>query len=263
MPLSPLALSPALPSDLLTFVLAHQVYPTTLIICQTRNTFLSSLLSSIPQPIQRQPPLLAVDNSQPKTHNESEVQEPQPPESPRHPLLIPTLHQIATSRCINLVFIPTVSHLRAYLSAFPAPKDNHHDRRPPEEKFDKPGFKVPLLIVYELVELHRDTSEWSAQGLGNSIAGLVEAGWRTQQRVIVVEARNDDEPMAGVEDDSEQANHKPIRKVWEDKVPMLNGSVRRAGFESEDSAWSGRTIEVGRVFARWFKFGRGEWDIND
>jgi hypothetical protein len=121
-----------------------------------------------------------------------------------------------------------------------------------------------LLIVYGFVELHRDTSEWSAQGLGNSVSGLVEAAWRTQRRVILVEERKEVEIIReGREEEDQQVNHNPARKAWEDKVPMLNGSVRRAGFESEDSAWSGRTIEVGRVLARWFKFGRGEWDIDD
>lgn len=123
---------------------------------------------------------------------------------------------------------------------------------------------MPLLIVYGLVELHRDTSEWSAQGLGNSVSGLVEAAWRTQGRVIVVESQKEDEDIReGGEEEDQQVKHKPGRQAWDDKVPMLNGSVRRAGFESEDSAWSGRTIEVGRVLARWFKFSQGEWDIDD
>lgn len=236
-----------------------------MIICQTRSTFLSSLLSSIPQPIQRQPPVQTVDKSAPQAHDKAEVQEPPPAELPHHPLLIPTLHQVATSRSVNLVFIPTVSHLRAYLAAFPAPTDNQHDGRLPEQKFDKQGNKVPLLIVYGLIELHRDSSEWSAQGLGNSIAGLVAAAWRTQRRAIAVEERKADEHLARVEgdEDGQQVEHKLGRKAWDDKVPMLKGSVRRVGFESKDSAWSGRTIEVGRVLARWFKFGRGEWEIDD
>jgi hypothetical protein len=39
---------------------------------------------------------------------------------------------------------------------------------------------------------------------------------------------------------------------------MLNGSVRRAGLESEEGGWSGRTVEVGRILARWFKFRKGD-----
>jgi len=52
-------------------------------------------------------------------------------------------------------------------------------------------------------------------------------------------------------------------KVWEERVPMLNGSARRAGLESEEGGWSGRTVEVGRILARWFKFREGDWEGGD
>jgi len=263
--LTPLALSPALPSELLTYVLAHQVYPTTVVICQPRNVFHASLVASVPQPIQPQPPPppTAIETSL-RAHPEAEAHEALPPEQAqtRHPLLIPTLHQIATSKYVDLVFVPTVSHLRAYLSVFPPSQGGNDDEgRPPEPKFDKPGKKGPLLIVYGIVQLHMDTSEWSAQGLGNSVAGLVEAGWRASRRVVVFEERKVEDDARETEEVEQQ---KSKRKTgWDEKVPMLKGSARRAGFESEGSTWSGRTIEVGRIFARWFKFGRSDWDIDE
>ncbi|PMD36097.1 hypothetical protein L207DRAFT_532990 [Hyaloscypha variabilis F] len=245
---TPVALPRALPSELLTYILTHQTYPTTAIICQQRSTFLSSLLTSIPQTPQAQPPPPPADDfSDPQSEPTSD-----PP--PLHPLLVPTLHQIATSRHINLVFIPTLSHLRAYLAVFSTQAE---DKGPPEKRFDKPGKKPPLLVVYGLLELHRDTSEWSAQGLGNSVAGLVEAGSRTERKVVLLEER-------GLDDDLSDAGLEERRKnrfrIWEEGVPMLNGSVRRAGLESEDGGWSGRTVEVGRILARWFKFGKGDWE---
>ncbi|CZR64968.1 uncharacterized protein PAC_14868 [Phialocephala subalpina] len=266
MPSPPLALTPALPSELLTYVLAHQVYPTNLVICQSRDTFLASLLSIIPQPIQRQPPPPPDDNTNafvpPITEEPEEALPPEPePEPPQHPLLTPSLHQIASSRHVNVVFIPTVSHLRAYLTAFPPPKEKDENGGPPELRFDKPGKKVPLLIMYGLVDLHKNTSEWSAQGLGNTVAGLVEAGWRGEKKVVVIEERKVEDDGEEMDIEGEQPKRNPRWKVWEERVPMLNGSVKRAGFESEDSAWSGRTIEVGRIFARWFKFRKGDWDI--
>jgi len=262
----PLALTPALPSELLTYVLAHQVYPTTLIICQSRNTFLTTLLPTILQPI-RQPPPPTADTIRPHQHPEPEDDDRLLSVQERHPLLVPTLHQIITSRHIKLVFIPTVSHLRAYLSVFPSQTEKKGDRRPLEPNLDKPSKKAALLIVYGLVDLHRDTSEWSAQGVGNSVAGLVEAGWKGERRIIIIEERKK-EGDVGVNvgdgtEESDQSTRKPGWKVWGQRVPMLNRSVRRAGFESEDAAWSGRTIEVGRIFARWFKFGRGDWDIEE
>jgi hypothetical protein len=245
----PVALPPALPSELLIYILTHQTYPTTLIICQPRSSFHSSLLASIPQTLQAQPP-------PPPAEGLSDTQsEPTSEPPPLHLLLIPTLHQIAISRHIHLVFIPTVSHLRAYLGVFSS--IDAESQAPPEKKFDKPGTKLPLLVVYGLLELHRGTSEWSAQGLGNSIAGLVEAGWRTGRKVVVLEERGMDECLSDMELEEGRKNRV---KVWEEGVPMLNGSVRQAGLESEDGGWSGRTVEVGRILARWFKFGKGDWE---
>jgi hypothetical protein len=135
---------------------------------------------------------------------------------------------------------------------------------PPEKKFDKPGRKTPLLVVYGLLELHRDTSEWSAQGLGNSVAGLVEAGWRAGRKVVLLEERGmGDDLRDGDGNVGAEERRKGRRRVWEERVPMLNGSVRRAGLESEDGGWSGRTVEVGRILARWFKFGRGDWEDDE
>lgn len=135
-----------------------------------------------------------------------------------------------------------------------------------------------MLVAYGLIELHQDTSEWSAQGLGHSIAVLVEAGVRWRKGLVVVEERVDDgegeeehDHMRedthlgdeGRQDEGEEERQKWKRmcKVWEQKLPMLNGSVKRVGLESEEGGWSGRTVEVGRVLGRWFKFGRGDWGI--
>ena len=262
MAVTPIALPPALPSELLEYVLTHQAYPTTLIICQPRGIFLSSLLQAVqhtspaPPPPPPEPGLDA--SSDVGTHEE----QPQ-----RHQLLIPTLHQVATSRSINLVFIPTVTHLHAYLSVFPGPD---LIEAPPEQEWTKGRRKVPLLVIYGMLGLHRDTSEWSAQGLGNSLSGCVEAGWRSGRRVVVLEERKVDDDTCGEideealldEDDPERLTEQTC-KAWEERVPMLNGSIRRAGLESEDGGWSGRTVEVGRILARWFRFRKGDWENKD
>jgi hypothetical protein len=141
-------------------------------------------------------------------------------------------------------------------------EDENQDVLPASEigKVDK---KIPLIVVYGLVGLHSDTSEWSAQGLGNSISLLVEVGDRCGRGVICLEERVIEETGGEeeVEDDEESEGRKwkEACTVWEQRVPMLNGSVRRAGMNSEDEAWSGRTLEVGRIFGRWFRFGRGDW----
>lgn len=138
-----------------------------------------------------------------------------------------------------------------------------------------------MIVVYGLVELHRDTSEWSAQGLNRSLAGLVDMGGRHKRAVVCVEERANETRRSaesnlygegdgdfegtnndgdGMGSDENRRRDERTWKGWDEKVPMLNGSVRRAGLESEDSGWSGRTVEVGRIFARWFDFRKAEWD---
>lgn len=159
------------------------------------------------------------------------------------------------------MFIPTVSHLRACLNVFPSSSTK---AEPPDQKFDKPGKNEPLLVAYGLVGLHKDTSEWSAQGLGNSLSSLIEAGRRAARKVVVIEER-----MIEVGTDLEEDMVEEIKerkqvnlKIWDERVPMLNGSARRAGLEIEDGGWSGRTVEVGRILSRWFKFRKADWDSN-
>ena len=258
---SPIALPPALPSELLEYVLAHQAYPTTLLICQPRGFFLSSLSKAVKH-TSPDPSLPDLDVDIPPN--------PTAPEEPpqRHPLLIPTLQQVATSRSIDLAFIPTVTHLRAYSAAFPGPETKAGHVK---QEWEKKGKNIPLLVIYGVVGLHKDTSEWSAQGLGNSLSGCVEAAWRSGRSVVLIEEKKVEEEEDDIEVVEErlgdEGDIEPARggryKVWEERVPMLNGSVRRAGLESEEGGWSGRTVEVGRVLARWFKFRKGSWESED
>jgi hypothetical protein len=136
----------------------------------------------------------------------------------------------------------------------------------------------PLLVVYGLVELHRGTSEWSTQGLGNTCAALVEAGRRSGMRVVLVEerlVRGEESSRGDCEDVDDDDNReegeglgpertgKDVREsgggkgIWHEKLPILSGSVKRTGAEVE---YGGRTVEVGVVLRRWFKFERGEWE---
>lgn len=256
-PLHPIVLPPQLPSDLLTYVLEHHALPTTLLICSTRATFLSSLLRAV---------ATASDDA---SHVEDDMATETERETPTHPLLIPTLQQIAGSRNIHTVFLPTVSHLRAYLAVHDPTKAG--DIHKLQSNFDRPGTRVPLLVVYGLVALHRDTSEWAAQGLGSSMASLVDAGAQAKQRIVIIEERVEDheEPtgemgVVGMDGEDEQdlrsreeqTGQKREDSKWlEEQLPMLNGTTRRMGMETGDG-WSGRTVDVGRVLSRWCRLVR-------
>jgi len=135
--------------------------------------------------------------------------------------------------------------------------------------------------------MHEATSDWSAQGLSATLAALIEAGRRMGRQVVLVEAverdidgsRRDDfmgdelleldevgerdeqeevEQDTGngdVEQDVTEQRREDVKSIYAKRLPMLNGSSRREGLD-EIGAWSGRTVEVGVVLRRWFRFVR-------
>ncbi|KAI1462154.1 hypothetical protein F4805DRAFT_412203 [Annulohypoxylon moriforme] len=244
-----LFLSPALPSGLLTYILNHHVYPTTLIICSSRHNFLSSLADDVYQEIAHPEETVPTEQEAetslpgvvPIVHNVDEEQARK-----KQRFLSSPLYQVATSRHMRVVYIPTVTHLRAYLSVF-SPDDSKIPS--PPASFNSSERYLPHIILYGFLEMHRDTSEWSAQGLGNSASTLVELGHRLKWQTVVIEPRTHDSTQ-------------PFEDILKDTVPFLSGGGRRLGPDSEEGGWSGRTVEVGRIMKRWFHFQRGEWDAS-
>lgn len=233
----PLILSPALPSELLTYIVQYESHPTTLLICWPRAEFLSSLISDVQDSISAPSDALA--------------------HAPRaaSTLLASPLYQVATARHIRMVFIPTVSHLRAYLSVF-SPSDSKIP--PPPNEDSVKGERRPLLLVYGFLGLHRDTSEWSAQGISATAAGLVEAARKNGFGAVMV----DDPRVVAREVDGIDGEGNGGVIDWamlEEEVPLLSASVVRAGGDFEDAAWTGRKVSVGRVLGRWFRYREGDW----
>jgi hypothetical protein len=86
-----------------------------------------------------------------------------------------------------------------------------------------------------------------------------------------VEEREDVEDEEGVVDEggetdsdeeekatrAERLRQRRHEGVWHERLPILSGSVRRIGAGAE---YVGRTVEVGVVLRRWFKFGKGDWE---
>ncbi|KAI1401182.1 hypothetical protein F4819DRAFT_459088 [Hypoxylon fuscum] len=231
-----LFLSPTPPSELLNHILDHHGHTTTLIICASRADFLASLadgihhLNDVPTKHEGASPDLQ--------HGKREQ------EAKTHRLLSSPLCQVAASRHVRVVCIPTVTHLRAYLSVF-SPDDSRVPA--PPAHFKAPGNGRHRIILYGFLEMHRDTSEWSAQGLGNSASAVIELAHRLSWQAVVVEP-NKHNSVSAFED------------VLKEHVPFLSGGGRRPGPDSEEGAWTGRTVEVGRVMKRWFGFQRGPWD---
>ncbi|KAI0147654.1 hypothetical protein GGR57DRAFT_249446 [Xylariaceae sp. FL1272] len=239
----PIFISPALPTELLTYILQHHVYPTTLIICSSRTDFLNSLSRDAQSSVNETttvPDEEVPDKPQELPHS----RDTRTVGAVKHALLSSSpLHQIATSRHIRIIYTRTVTHLRAYLSVF-SPEDSRVPTPPP--KFQATGNRKPHLILYGFLDLHRDTSEWSAQGLSNTASALVEIAHRLSWQGLIIEPKKS-EPATTLEATLSEA------------VPILSGGVRRYGLDSEEGAWSGRTVEVGKVLSRWCRFQRAIW----
>jgi hypothetical protein len=109
--------------------------------------------------------------------------------------------------------------------------------------------------VYGFLDMHRDTSEWSAQGLGTTAAGLVEAAKRSGFQAVIV-----DQPTIGVAD-VEMDSGQELEVMLAEEVPLLSGSVRRMAPDTDEGGWTGRTVEVRRVLGRWFHFEGREWNM--
>ncbi|KAL9612320.1 MAG: hypothetical protein Q9167_003100 [Letrouitia subvulpina] len=204
--------------DLIEYIFQHNAPQTTLIICSSRDAFLEDLRVS--------------------THN------PGTNTGFAQALLTRTIHLLRTSRSVTVAFTPSVSHLRAYLASycqFGHPVSSGTD-------FQKPGSRVPLLAIFCLIELHRSTSEFSAQGLSRTLAAAVEAASAARMKLIIA-----DDPILspGLDDDGmETPTDGLVNDRWNEQVPVLNGSVRVAG---DDRIWAGKTVKVGRILANWCK----------
>ncbi|RDA85909.1 hypothetical protein CP532_2726 [Ophiocordyceps camponoti-leonardi (nom. inval.)] len=201
----PIYLAPATPSELLDRVLSDHSYPTTLLICWPKKLFLDGLVQEVRQQIASSP---GEDG---------------------HPLLQMPLLQAAVSRHLHLVFIPTVAHLRAYLAVFLT--RNMTTQPPPAEFRPSPPRQAPLLLAYGFVELHREGSEWSAQGLNLSAAVLVEGAARNGLKAAVVEPRKTD-------------SRDEMWATLDESMPLLSGSTSIRVDE----------VPVRAIFSRWFDF---------
>ncbi|KAK4198264.1 hypothetical protein QBC40DRAFT_230469 [Triangularia verruculosa] len=267
--MDPLFLSPALPSTLIHYIIHHCTYPTTLIICSDRAEFLSTLTQDVKAQQQQQQQQYGTTTDPDTDTGPGHIgQAPRQPSSlPDHTasapglLAPPPLYQLAVTRHIRTVFIPTVSHLRAFLSVFTV-QDNLIVSAPPATTSTAaPGssssganHRAHLLLVYGFLGLHRHTSEWSVQGVSGTAAVLVEAAKKAGLRAVIVEAPAPSPPAETTDYRQHEA------EILSEKMPVLSGSSKRTGLDLEGTGWTAKTIEVSRVLGRWFRFQKGEWE---
>lgn len=152
------------------------------------------------------------------------------PES--HELLTMSIGMLSKASRVRLAFCPTLEHLRAYISVLPVPS---------KMGFDEMQRKRPLLTVLDLLALHIPTSEFSAQGLSRTFAATVEVAAHKGMDLALCECQNAIDP----------ASRGYGGGLWDEHVPILNGSIRMGG---EEGSWRGRGVPVRRIAERWFEF---------
>lgn len=222
-PASCMAIPPMTCHEFIDHILYRHEHPSSVVVCSSREAFLDRLSSSLHTE--------AADSS---THIEEM-------EESSHPLLIPTIHQLATSKTVSMAFASSLPHLRAYLASYVPPRNPLDD----STVLAKPGQQSPLLAVYGLINLHRATTEYSVQGLSRSLAIAVETAETWSMRLLLIEDAVDWGPSS-LESEPEAAGITAI-DPWKERIPLLNSSV----LSSDDRLWTGRTVEVRAVIARW------------
>lgn len=219
-----LALPPMTCDALLEHVLRYHRAPSTIVVCSSREAFLESLHSA-----------LQAD------HTAEDSAENGRMDDPLHPLLLPTIHQLATSRTIDIAFAPTLPHLRSYLASYTPSRRS----TPASAAFDKSGSRVAMLVVYGLLSLHRATTEYSVQGLSRTLAVAAEAANTWGMQLTLVEAP--ELPETPANEPVIDAETATSQNPWAVPLPLLNSSLAL----SNDRAWAGRTVDMGAVIARW------------
>ena len=202
--------------------LQFQPQGSTFIICSTKKQFLEQLI-----------PFVSGHHSAHTAAPEGSAHAEEEHESERpHSFLNPTLQLLSSSKAITLAFCPTIDTLRAYLSAF--------NYTATDQAKAKSSPRASLLIV-DLIFLHHGTSEFSVQGLMRSLAAAVESAARNHVELQLCECR----------DIHDLQNPDRGPRLWDAQVPLLSGSVRLRG---EDTEWSGRVVPVRSIAGRWLVF---------
>ena len=225
---SPTVLSFQTIQELLEYLLQVEHISSTFLICSTRHDFLDQVNGSISE----------------CGTSPTEISPQSFSSTGNHSLMNPILHRVMISKTIRLVFCPTVQHLRAYLEVHVHAAGDVGTADSPLPP-SAPDGRSSLLLMLDIISLHRSTSEFAAQGVSRTLASAVEAAVRSRQRLVIVELGRTE-----VSDDEGGP-----RSIWDEELPLLRSTARSVGLEG--SSWAGRTVSVARVVSRWFTFERG------
>jgi len=233
--------------DFVQGILNRQEGPSTLVFCGTREVFINQLLSvrkdareSRPDANEQPPPTVQPEHTAAT--------------AAKHPWSIPTLRLLATSRSLKLAFCPDITHLRAYLATY---QSTLFARSAQQSSLDATKPTRRVLAILNPVQVHRETSAFSAQGLNRTFAVAVEAAHASESHLIIAECppyedgRAETDELAPTSGDQVQPNMIPS-SVWDEEVSILN--VTTKSFGAGERGWVGRTVKLRTIAERWFHF---------
>jgi hypothetical protein len=155
-------------------------------------------------------------------------------------------------KTLRVVFCPDIPHLRAYLATYSM---SLAKRSPAADTALRLTDAQPTLAILNPLQLHRNTSAFSAQGLSRSLSLAVEASYLTNCKLILAES-SDSSRTEGLPNSSPAHEHAAelpqiCLDPWDEEVPILNATSKRLGELSV-----GRTVTVKTVAERWCTFER-------
>ena len=230
--LRPIVLAPQNSNCFLHYVLDHSLKPTSLVVCSTREAFLNSL----------EEPDFSMNQSDEIAPVDQSVEEQ------TDALLIPSLRLISLSRSVNVVFVSTLSQLRAYLSVHQA----HSKEAPAESSAEDSTPRTSLLAIWGLLRLHRGTFEYSAQGLCRTLGSAVDAAYSSGQKLILGEWQN--AQVSPNIESLEIQNENP----WKGLIPLLSSSA----MNGDVSMLSQPNIKIITVVRRWCQYQEYDYGQN-
>lgn len=199
---------------------------TDLIVCSSREDFLAQVLAEVDLNVVHEKPQEASaqeedseDANATRTHDAG------------HLLLPRTLHTLSTSLHVRLIFCHRIDILRGYLAGYvPRPVPTPSSPSPPSRQ----------IVILNLLALHQGTSEFTLQGLSQTLATAVSAAHRTNSTLKLTECK----------DVSEDSNPDRGSRLWHAEVQLLSAAIK---IGETGQNWGRRTISVLKIASRWFR----------
>jgi hypothetical protein len=182
-----------------------------LIVCSAKEDFVSQVLAELHQ------------HHLEDGDDQDETVDP----ASNHILLSRSLHVLSASQHINLIFCPTITVLRGYLSGF-----GHN--------LTKSSPALGPIVILNLLAMHHGTSEFTLQGLSQTFATAVSAAHRTGRALKLVECK----------DVSDPSNPHRGTALWHAEVQLLSAAIKLG---DAGQSWGRRTISTMRIASRWFE----------